>query len=95
MNLNVDALRQKATKPVKKWPKWYIESINEHLHTLVPEERKIAHKASKLFKESVDNGVIMTKHKFHNTPLPTGYIYKADELLNEAISLYESLNINK
>lgn len=79
---------------MKKWPKWYIDTINEHLHILTVEQRKIAHEASKLFKEAVDNGVIMTKHQYHGDPLPSGYVYKVDELLNKAINLYNSLNLN-
>lgn len=81
-------------KPVKKWPKWYVDNINEHFHTLTAEQRKIAHEASKLFKEAVDNSVIKTKHQCHGTPLPAGYVYKFDELLNKAIDLYESIGIN-
>lgn len=82
-----------SDKPIKKWPKWYLDNINDHFADLSEDQRIIARKASTLFKESVANGVIMTKHQCHGTPLPDGYVNNSNNLLLEAIDLYESIGI--
>ena len=94
MNLNVDALRQRATKPIKKWPSWYKGTIDDFYHTFTPEQRDIANKVKALCNEAVANGVVKDLNTFHGKPLPAGYVYRFDDLLNEAHELFHTIGID-
>lgn len=82
-----------SNKPVRKWPKWYKDQLHLYMEDLSQEQRVIARQVIKLLDEAVANGVINDKYLLHGTPLPSGYVYKFDELLNEAIDLYETIGI--
>lgn len=79
--------------PVKKWPKWYKDQLYFYMEDLSEEQRVIACKVIKLLDESVANGVTMIKHRCSGIPLPEGFVHNSDELLLEAINLYESIGI--
>lgn len=81
-------------KPVKKSLGWYEESINEYYSSLNDEQRVLAKKVKTLCKEAIENGVIHDKHVHNGYPLPDGYVYKFDFLLNEIHDLYYMIGIN-
>lgn len=78
---------------VKRWPKWYLDDINDKFQYLSEDQRSLARKATELFKQSVEVSVINTRHLFSGTPLPDGYVNNSEALLSEAIALYESIEM--
>lgn len=78
---------------VKRWPKWYKDTLHDCMEYLSEEDRLTARKVISLLDEAVTNGVLKDKHTFHGTPLPDGYVYKFDDLLNEAHDLFCTINI--
>ena len=78
---------------VKRWPKWYLDDINDKFQYLSEDQRSLARKATELFKQSVEVSVINTRHLFSGTPLPEGYVNNSNDILLEAISIYESIGM--
>ena len=78
---------------VKRWPKWYLDDINDKFHLLSDDHRAIARKSAELFREAVQVSVIKTRNLLSGTPLPEGYINNSEALLSEAIALYESIGM--
>ena len=78
---------------VKRWPKWYLDDINDKFHLLSEDHKVVARKSAELFRESVQVSVIRTRHLFSGTPLPEGYVNNSEALLLEAIALYESIGM--
>ena len=78
---------------VKRWPKWYLDDINDKFHLLSEDHKVVARKSAELFRESVQVSVIGTRNRFSGTPLPEGYVNNSDTLLLEAIALYESIGM--
>lgn len=85
-------LKDTTSYPNKKCASWYINTINDQYSDLNDVQRLKARKVLRLCKEAVDNGVLRDKHTFHGDPLPEGYVYKFNELLNEAHNLYITIN---
>ena len=80
-------------KPVKKSASWYIGTIDDRYSELTDEQHVIAKKVKALCKEAVANGVARDLNTFHGKPLPVGYVYKFDELINQAGELFETIGI--
>ena len=78
---------------VKRWPKWYLDDINDKFHLLSEDHKVVARKSAELFRESVQVSVIRTRNLLSGTPLPEGYVNNSEALLLEAIALYESIEI--
>lgn len=78
---------------VKRWPKWYLNDINDKFPYLSENQRVLARKASELFKKAVQVSVIKTRNLLSGTPLPEGYVNNSNDILLEAISVYESIGM--
>ena len=78
---------------VKRWPKWYLDDINDKFQYLPEDKKVLARKSAELFREAVQVSVIRTRNLLSGTPLPEGYVNNSEALLLEAISIYESIGM--
>lgn len=76
-----------------KWVNWYLGTIEEFHQEMTSEQQAIAKEIKKLCYEAVDNGVAKDLHTFHGKPLPEGYVYKFDELLQKIHELWKSMDL--
>ena len=90
--LNIEAFKGPGN-PVSKSVSWLRGTINDRYSELNDVQQLKARKVLRLCDEAVTNGVARDLNTFHGKPLPDGYVYKFDALLNEANSIFNSIDI--
>ena len=90
--LNIEAFKGPGG-PVSKSVSWLRGTINDRYSELNDVQQLKARKVLRLCDEAITNGVARDLNTFHGKPLPDGYVYKFDALLDEANSIFNSIDI--
>lgn len=76
------------TKPVYKWPSYYLERLKEDMPDLSKEERQIAKKCIALIDDCLTERLQLSKGK-----LPPDHVKKGDDYLKQAADLFHTISI--